>query len=135
MGSCIFTIYSIYLIPQDSVTFIATSRITAGIVRGIAFISAGSIIARKCDVKGLTTAASIWVIAGLGLMVGLGNYLFLIISIIIVFIVLRQGLIAEKTWKWFFSILSLLNIWFFYYIFIKKIREELYNNIEIDFLF
>ena len=76
MGACLFTISSFYLIPQDAVgVSIDVSRIAAGIVTGTAFIGAGTIIASKQHVVGLTTAASIWVVGALGLMVGLGNYL------------------------------------------------------------
>ena len=96
MGACLFTISSFYLIPSDSIGSFDTTRIAAGIVAGISFIGAGSIIAAKGDVKGITTAASLWVIAAVGLMVGLGNYLLPVIATIIVFIILRLGRIEKK---------------------------------------
>ena len=96
MGACLFTISSIYLLPQDSGFVIDSTRIAAGIVTGTAFIGAGSIIARKGDIKGLTTAASIWVVAAIGLMIGLGNYLLPIVATIIAFIVLRMSVVEGK---------------------------------------
>ncbi len=50
-------------------------RIAAGVVTGIGFIGAGTIIQQRGGVRGLTTAASIWVVAGVGLALGIGFYL------------------------------------------------------------
>ena len=50
MGACLFTISSFYLIPDKSIGTFDTTRIAAGIVAGISFIGAGSIIASKGDV-------------------------------------------------------------------------------------
>ena len=96
MGACLFTISSFYLLPEDSIGSFDATRIAAGIVAGISFIGAGSIIAAKGDVKGITTAASLWVISAVGLMIGLGNYLLPIIATIIVFMILRLGRIEKK---------------------------------------
>jgi putative Mg2+ transporter-C (MgtC) family protein len=96
MGACLFTISSFFLIPENSIGSTDTSRIAAGIVAGISFIGAGSIIAAKGDVRGLTTAASLWVAAAIGLMVGLGNYVLPIIATFVVFLVLRLGRVEKK---------------------------------------
>ncbi|HXT37102.1 MAG TPA: MgtC/SapB family protein [Chloroflexota bacterium] len=50
------------------------SRVAAQVVSGIGFLGAGTIILRKNAVRGLTTAASVWAVAGLGLAVGGGMY-------------------------------------------------------------
>lgn len=50
-------------------------RIAAGVVTGIGFLGAGTIIHSRASVRGLTTAASLWVVAGIGLAVGSGLYL------------------------------------------------------------
>ena len=60
------------------------------------FIGAGSIIASRGDVKGLTTAASLWVVAAIGLMVGFGIYILPVIATILVFVVLRLARIEKK---------------------------------------
>ncbi|MDI6916603.1 MAG: MgtC/SapB family protein [Thermoplasmatales archaeon] len=99
MGACLFTISSFYLIPNGCLGTADTARIAAGIVTGIGFIGAGSIIAAKGDVKGLTTAASLWVVSAIGLMVGLGNYVLSLVSAVIVFIILMFGKIEKKIHK------------------------------------
>jgi putative Mg2+ transporter-C (MgtC) family protein len=96
MGACLFTISSFYLIPSESISGEITStidvaRIAAGIVTGIGFIGAGSIIATRGHVKGITTAASLWVVSAIGLLVGLGSYVLSIISAILIFVLLRLG--------------------------------------------
>jgi putative Mg2+ transporter-C (MgtC) family protein len=99
MGACLFTISSFFLVPENSIGNIDTTRIASGIVAGISFIGAGSIIATRGDVKGLTTAANLWVIAAIGLMVGLGNYILPVIASIIVFFILRLGRMEKKKIK------------------------------------
>jgi putative Mg2+ transporter-C (MgtC) family protein len=50
------------------------ARIAAGVITGIGFLGAGTIMHSRSSVRGLTTAASLWVVAGLGLAVGSGLY-------------------------------------------------------------
>lgn len=50
------------------------SRVAAQVVSGIGFLGAGTIILRRNVIRGLTTAASIWAVAGIGLAVGVGMY-------------------------------------------------------------
>ncbi|MDD5436504.1 MAG: MgtC/SapB family protein [Candidatus Omnitrophica bacterium] len=50
------------------------ARIAAGVITGIGFLGAGTIMHAKSAVRGLTTAASLWVVAGIGLAVGSGLY-------------------------------------------------------------
>ena len=70
VGSALFTVASALGFPEADPT-----RIAAGIVTGIGFLGAGAIIRREGGlVGGLTTAASIWVVAALGLAVGMGLY-------------------------------------------------------------
>lgn len=64
-------------------------RLTAQIVSGIGFLGAGTIIVTKRNVSGLTTAASIWAIAGIGISVGMGYYFLTIASTVAVLLVLR----------------------------------------------
>lgn len=55
------------------------SRIAAGVITGIGFIGAGTIIQARGSVLGLTTAATLWAVAGLGLVIGAGYYWIAII--------------------------------------------------------
>ena len=63
-------------------------RLGAQVITGVGFLGAGTIIHDKGAVKGLTTAASIWTVACIGLAVGLGYYSLAVLSTICVFIVL-----------------------------------------------
>lgn len=65
------------------------TRLTAQIVSGIGFLGAGTIIVTKRNVSGLTTAASIWTIAGIGMAVGMGYYFLSVVSTVTVLIILR----------------------------------------------
>ena len=96
MGACLFTLASFYLLPTDIGGSFDATRIAAGVVAGISFIGAGSIIALRGDVKGLTTAASLWVIAAIGMIIGLGNYTLPIITTIIAYLILRLDRVEKK---------------------------------------
>lgn len=65
------------------------ARIAAQVVSGIGFLGAGTIIKQEDKVEGLTTAASLWGVAGLGLAVGYGLYDIAIVAAVIIFISLR----------------------------------------------
>ncbi len=75
LGSCLIMLTSLYVfdIYKDKAT-VDPARIAAGVITGIGFLGAGAIIREKEGVKGLTTAASLWVVSGIGLAVGVGFY-------------------------------------------------------------
>ncbi len=75
LGSTILTILSIW-VPQEYTHFQSSdpARIAAQIVSGIGFLGGGAIFRYGVNVRGLTTAASIWVVAGIGMAVGVGMY-------------------------------------------------------------
>jgi putative Mg2+ transporter-C (MgtC) family protein len=75
LGSCLIMLTSMYVfdIYKDIVP-LDPARIAAGVVTGIGFLGAGTIIRERQEVRGLTTAASLWVVAGIGLAVGIGFY-------------------------------------------------------------
>ncbi len=75
LGSCLIMLTSIYVFDiYKSQAQIDPSRIAAGIITGIGFLGAGAIIRDREGVKGLTTAASLWVVAAIGMAVGCGFY-------------------------------------------------------------
>lgn len=84
-GSCIFT--GLGLVPAFGKS-VDPTRIAAQIVTGVGFLGAGSILRQGEEVKGLTTAASIWVIASLGMAVGFGYYVLAVIAAALVLITL-----------------------------------------------
>ncbi|HEU0303326.1 MAG TPA: MgtC/SapB family protein, partial [Gaiellaceae bacterium] len=79
VGAALFTLVSAYawsdftFSQEDSVTFDPT-RIAAQIVTGIGFIGAGAIIRQGLSVRGLTTAATLWMVAAIGMACGAGFY-------------------------------------------------------------
>ena len=84
IGSCMFTIVS-FLITSNQ-----DDRIAANIVTGIGFLGAGVIFKSDKGVNGLTTAASIWVVAALGMGAGAGYYAlsaFTCLGILIILVV------------------------------------------------
>jgi putative Mg2+ transporter-C (MgtC) family protein len=90
MGACLFTIVSIGQFDLDP------ARVASGIVTGIGFIGAGTIMASKARIKGITTAATLWVTAGVGLAVGAGMYIPAVIAAVLVFVVLQMWRIEEE---------------------------------------
>lgn len=64
-------------------------RIAAQVVSGIGFLGAGTIMREGVNIRGLTTAASLWVVAGVGLAVGAGLYLESIVAVVLVVLTLK----------------------------------------------
>lgn len=81
MGSILAMILSIY-VPQryEGVLEGDTTRIAAQVISGIGFLGAGAIIQMKGSVRGLTTAAGIWMVSAIGMAVGCGLYLISVIA-------------------------------------------------------
>ena len=91
VGSALFTIVSAYgfhafLSSGANVVRADPSRIAAQIVTGIGFLGAGAIIRQGLSVRGLTTAASLWVVAAIGLAAGAGYYSGAVIATAIVLV-------------------------------------------------
>ncbi|UCH89137.1 MAG: MgtC/SapB family protein [Thermoplasmata archaeon] len=72
------------------------TRVAAGVVTGIGFLGAGVIFKEGTNVKGLTTAASIWVVASIGLLVGIGFYIIALFATIVITLVLHFFHIVER---------------------------------------
>jgi len=84
VGSALFTVASIYGFGSDD-----SGRVAAGVVAGIGFIGAGAIIrGGEGIVAGLTTAATIWAVAGVGVAAGAGLYLISSVTAALVLVVL-----------------------------------------------
>ena len=90
LGSALFMIISVHGfddLPKDQMTLrMDPARIAAQVVTGIGFIGAGTIIFQKNVVKGLTTAAGLWVTAAVGMACGVGMYVLAIVSTLLVLI-------------------------------------------------
>ena len=76
------------------------SRVIQGIVTGIGFVGAGSILKLEHDVKGLTTAASVWMTAAIGVAVGVGSIGIAVIGTVLTLIVLALvGMVEARAKK------------------------------------
>lgn len=106
LGSALMMIVSAYgfadILTTEHVSF-DPSRVAAQVVSGIGFLGAGTILFLKHEVvKGLTTAAGLWTVAGIGLAVGGGLYLAAAFTTILVLIILvlikpyKKKLITER---------------------------------------
>ncbi len=78
-------IFDIYKVQTPNVD---PSRIIAGVITGIGFLCAGTIMRGESDVKGLTTAAALWVVSGIGIAVGVGYYSAALLVTFITFFVM-----------------------------------------------
>ncbi len=106
LGACIFTIISIYGFPTfadgDNVIVSQatgvrdTARIAAQVVTGIGFIGGGTVLRHGANVFGLTTAATLWVAASIGMACGAGMYSVAIIGTILSIITLVSVRVFEK---------------------------------------
>jgi putative Mg2+ transporter-C (MgtC) family protein len=91
VGACLFMIVSAFGfadILSTAHVILDPSRIAAQVVSGIGFLGAGSILLRGEVVRGLTTAASLWTVAAIGLAVGGGLYLEAVVATIIILVIL-----------------------------------------------
>ena len=93
VGSTLIMLVSMYGFENNG----DPARLAAQVVSGIGFLGAGTIIRTGNDIRGLTTAASLWVCAGIGLAIGAGYYLGGIITAAVVLISLIALGNVEKT--------------------------------------
>jgi len=84
LGAAVFTIISRQMAGQTG----SLTRIAAQIVTGVGFLGAGAIIQDRGGVHGLTTAATIWLVASIGMACGAGFYSLAVISTFIAIAVL-----------------------------------------------
>lgn len=101
LGSTIFTILSIHGFPRGiSLNGVIQSgdsaRIAAQILAGIGFIGGGAVLRNGSSVSGLTTAASLWITASIGMAVGTGAYMFATLATVLAFSVLVLIRYVEK---------------------------------------
>lgn len=104
VGSTLVMLTSMHIFDiYSSRVAVDPARIAAGVITGIGFLGAGTIMHSRSSVRGLTTAASLWVVAGLGLAVGSGLYLgsvaTAVLTIITLFLFSRlEHVMIRKDW-------------------------------------
>jgi len=106
VGACVFTILSIYGFPTfangDNVLISQatgirdTSRVAAQVVTGIGFIGGGTVLRHGATIFGITTAATLWIVASIGMACGTGHFALAIIATILTIIVLVSVRFFEK---------------------------------------
>lgn len=89
LGSCLIMLTSLHVFDiYRDIADVDPTRIAAGVITGIGFLGAGTIIRYGEVVRGLTTAASLWVVAGIGLAVGCGFYSAAFVATLLTVVVL-----------------------------------------------
>lgn len=103
LGAALFAIASAYsftefIQPRAETNYqVDVTRIASTIVTGVGFLGGGAIIKHGATVSGLTTAASIWVTAAVGLAIGLGNFFVATVTTLVLLLVLA-GLRRPSRW-------------------------------------
>ena len=97
-GAALFTLAAIDMAAPGTTDSPSgdTIRVITGVAQGIGFIGAGMIFREKSRVKGLTTAATVWVMGALGVAWGIGSYALAAMATIIAYFVLRPLQSFEK---------------------------------------
>jgi len=104
LGSALIMLTSMHLFHlYREVATVDPARIAAGVITGIGFLGAGTIMRFRASVRGLTTAASLWAVAGIGLAIGSGFYLGAYVTTALVLIVLffltkLERALVRKDW-------------------------------------
>jgi putative Mg2+ transporter-C (MgtC) family protein len=87
LGSCLIMLTSMHIFDiYKGMAEVDPGRIAAQVVTGVGFLGAGTIIRSRASIVGLTTAASLWSVAGVGLAVGSGLYLIGILTAMLILV-------------------------------------------------
>jgi putative Mg2+ transporter-C (MgtC) family protein len=97
MGSALFTIMSVVIAGDNSPN---RGQIASNIVQGIGFLGAGLILHTKNRVLGLTSAATVWVVAAIGITCGAGLYIVALLATVLVLISLQIIGVLEGRLGW-----------------------------------
>lgn len=89
IGACLFTVLSIEGFPLNGSSAQDTARVAAQIVSGVGFLGAGALLQTRNKTKGMTTAATIWLVAAIGMAVGTGAYFLAIFTTLLTAAVLQ----------------------------------------------
>jgi putative Mg2+ transporter-C (MgtC) family protein len=119
LGSFLFTTFSIYITDSDS------DRIASNIVTGIGFLGAGVIYKSANRINGITTAATIWAVAALGMGIADGFYTLVLICTGVILIAL---LLLSKLESWFDHINKAYT-----YRIVSEFRDDLLKEYEALF--
>jgi putative Mg2+ transporter-C (MgtC) family protein len=96
LGSTMFVLVTRHAVQDIGGTSFDPTRIIHGVITGVGFLGAGSILRTEGYVHGLTTAASIWMVAAIGVAVGVHAYVLAIIGAALALVVLEAFSWAER---------------------------------------
>lgn len=102
VGACLIMIVSAFgfsEVVNANHVVLDPSRVAAQVVSGIGFLGAGAILARNEIIRGLTTAASVWSVAAIGLAVGGGLYFAAVASTAVIIIILAGIKPLEEAYR------------------------------------
>jgi putative Mg2+ transporter-C (MgtC) family protein len=94
------------ILGQEETSAGDLTRVAAAVITGVGFIGAGSIIQARGMVTGLTTAATLWAVAGLGLVIGSGHYIeaiifaAIVISTLVIFRLVEDRFLAKEIYRY-----------------------------------
>lgn len=91
LGSALVMVLSMYGFNDYNSINKDPARLAAQVISGIGFLGAGTILRDKTSIKGLTTAASLWVVAAIGLAAGAGYYFSALLVTALVFLTLERS--------------------------------------------
>src|SRR5262245_45295298 len=97
------------------------TRMAQGIMTGIGFLGAGTIMREGLSVRGLTTAASIWITAAIGILIGIGFYLPAIVGTCLTLLTLSVFRLIE----------SHIPTWFYAHLVVRFAREQMMSEEEL----
>jgi len=97
LGAALIMLLSMYGFQEFGQLY-DPGRLAAQVVSGIGFLGAGTIMREGVSIRGLTTAASLWVVAGIGLASGAGFYLSAVVTTVLVYLTLSVFVHLERGW-------------------------------------
>ena len=89
LGACLFSIVSYVVVPEGN----ETTRIAAQVVTGVGFLGAGVILHGQGHISGLTTSATLWAAAAVGMAVGYGLYILAVVATLLLVLLLLLRLV------------------------------------------
>lgn len=89
LGSTMFVLLAPHAMRSFEMTQFDPTRIIHGVVTGVGFLGAGSILRQEGYVHGLTTAASVWMVAAIGVSVGVHAYSLAVVGTILALVILE----------------------------------------------
>ena len=126
LGSCLFAILQCNILGPESQD---KSRIIAQVVSGVGFLGAGTILHNRGSVKGITTAALLWVSASIGLLVGTGGIINIFIAIFATVVVYPVTLLIRRLGK---NLVNKRQVHRMFIVFEEEKEKELYEILSVN---